>query len=964
MGALEYDYKTGTYRPAEDEEDQLSAVKPVTMSYQPPAAAVGNPQQEMLDRSAALVQKKQVGILPQGIGGTVSDAYKASANVITGMGTGIVDLGLMAVDAARASTGDFGGLTKFGRKSALGWDEVGESRDNPLTAWRIKNLTPDSEAFKVASYMGEVASWFINPKGVLKFAGRAATLGRAGKLGVMASKSDGIVGGLKALAMEDEALGGLIRGFKAITKADDVAPGIQNAQKAFKSGVLQGGSKVDDYVKLMAGENPIMARQMQSALRNSMSANPLTRRLGFISSSATDYLASPVNQKMRMFGEVVVKDAYANFMTQGTRELSEEESGIARWVAGQTRAWPMIGAAAQSLVPQEQDAALVARGKMLLEGTLISFITQPLVDTARLGWMARKLDLANLDHRQQVLRILNTPELAGDLVAQKLLKAADAITDPARLLPGDRPGGDRFTREPAAPTLDDLRARREAMQQGLTMGQLGEIPDLDRINAGRAPKPQWEDAGRETADAGLPPLPEGAVVDENALPPPLPTPEPVFSPGAMRSAADQELSQFMAANSDTMTNELLTSKVEEVGGKLMALMPKSRQARVDYLKQFTPMINRAGVVHPIDGIWYNSLVKQGLDEGWAKVDDNWGSFSFNRKAALEVEESEQTFRLADEMDKAAADKRLLEGPAASEQTVDVQAQAVPEEAAQLPEQAAAPEQAPGLETVGPMTMEVPPEVQGVAAADAKVGLAEQDLAQTQAEAASRQQAEPRGPDVPVEQLNEVAPVESTSVADMFEAANNQMLESDRRTFQRVGQSMDKINAGVDELAGEGAPPAGQAAKALPSPEEVAAKEAADAEALAQEMRDQSYEPVPIVIPPKLTDAVTVKVQKLGRGEGRLLQEVLATTDYKFTMGTSTAEIGSKAVGDVLDLLGEIKLDGTPQEIRTATTLERKLRATLAQNAEAINQQSTIEDLVRETQNLLLDGEICDLGGML
>jgi hypothetical protein len=132
------------------------------------------------------------------------------------------------------------------------------------------------------------------------------------------------------------------------------------------------------------------------------------------------------------------------------------------------------------------------------------------------------------------------------------------------------------------------------------------------------------------------------------------------------------------------------------------------------------------------------------------------------------------------------------------------------------------------------------------------------------------------------------------------------------------------------------------------------------------MRDQSYEPVPLVIPPKLTDAVTVQVKNLGQGQMKALKEVLSTTDYKFKTGTSTAEIGSKAVGDVIDFL-EDGLKNPEDAIfppRTASSLVTKLRETLAQNAVEINQQSTVDDLVSETQSMLFNGEICDLGGML
>jgi hypothetical protein len=934
-------------------------------------AAVVNADMQAAAQSAT----KSEPLTPQGLGGWIADPFKAGANVAVGMGTGLVDLGLLGVDAARAATGDFGGLTQtatgLGNSTPvkkMTWSDVGESRDNPLTAWRIQTLTPESTTFKAISYMGEIASWFVNPKGAgglaVKSAKAVSRIGRA----------DDLADVVKGVAKGDEAIGGLIGAIGKIKEAFPAAKAARfgDAVEALKTSPrLANSGAAKRILGAMDNADPLMARQMERALINSATTNPLVRAGASIKGDVAEYAAAPLTQKARIFGEVVLKDLYANFMVVGARPLEDDASGLSRWLADNTP--PPFSAAARYLVPESQDAPLVAKTKMLAEGVLVSWATQPLMDAARIGLMARRNKFSELspEFRDQLLGILQSPARAADYVGLRARQMADEVTvrtgspgveslsRPALPAAGEtvpiqgrwQSELDRRDRVRAARvTLDDLRAKVDA--SNATSAAANEL------NRTAAQEQTFQQARTILGQPGSAPGPTTALAPEasagtanvGASGPatamaPLPTPHAVVSPEAIRNAAKEELDDFLAKNlTDNGINpEAVAAKVEEVGQKVIGLLPHDRTGRVDYMKTFLPKVNRAGVMDPIDTIWHDAVTKQGLEEGWVRMADDFSGFQLSRAEAQALDESDAMSKLADEVFQATEQERLLKAGAepevpAAEQTVDVQAAPV--------------EQAP----VNPTDQSV------VAQGQANIQAASNQLQDTVQAGADRQlqapapaaaAAAPAAPALPAEvdavgqmraQLQEIIdnPGAAGTASRAFNEKRAKMLVSQ---LESQGQWDGRGLRGVDE--GALAP-------------------AVDEEAAARALQDEVFEGVAAPVPPKLTDAVEISLPKISANEKAMLVEAFGTGEGKVAFGAYSAKGGAQSMGDVAEILeGMTKADGwTQAEIRTGASLSKKIRRALEQNAAAINEQAMVDGMAKEAVNDIKGLPNCDLTELL
>jgi hypothetical protein len=950
------------------------------------AAAMVNSDMAAAAQSAA--KASQEPLLPQGgLGGWIGDTFKAGSNVAVGMGTGLVDLGLLGVDAARASTGDFGGLTQaatgMGNSTPvkkMTWNDVGESKDNPLTAWRIQTLTPESTVFKAVSYMGEIASWFVNPKGL----GGVAAEGL--KAATAIGRAEDLAGVLKGAAKGEEGIGGLIGAAGKIKEAlaTERAARFTNAVTAVEKTPLANSSAAKRIIGAIGGAEPVMAAQMERALINSASSNPLVRSGAFIKGNFGEWANSSAAEKLNTLGQVVLKDLYANFMVMGARPVNEDASGMSRWLADNTP--PPFSAAARYLVPEEQDAPMVAKTKMLLEGAIIGFATQPLIDAARVGLMARRNKFSELspEFRNQILGILQDPSRAPDYVALKAgqmmeearvgspaaerlsLPAAGQTTDSAAMLQGTL----ERRRAARAVTLDDLRAHVDAANATSDAAKA--------LNRTAAEEQTFQQARTILGQPGSAPGPTTALVPEasagtaNVGAPgpatvlaPLPTPKAVVSPEAIRNAAKGELEEFLVknANDGGVNPEAVAAKVEEVGSKVMGLLPPDRAGRVDYMKTFIPKVNRAGVMDAIDSIWHDGVTKQGLEEGWVRMADDFSGYQFSRAEAQALDESDALSKLADEVHAASEQERLLKPAAAdvpaAEQTVDVQAAPV--------------EQAPaGQAPVNPTDQSV------VAQGQAKVQAASNQLQDTVAAGAERQPQ----PDMPTQGMGQelaqpsiaadglapqaVDPKQAPPALDAVGQMKAQLQEiidnpgaagTASRTFNERRAKML-----VSQLESQGQ----WDGRGLKGVDEGALAPAVDAGAAARALQDEVFSPISAPVPPKLTDSFEISLPKISQNEKAMLAEAFGTGEAKVAFGAYSAKGGAKSMGEVAEMLeGMTKADGWTQgEIRTGASLSKKIRAALEGNAAAINEQAMTEGMVKEAVNDIKGLPNCDLTELL
>lgn len=1076
---------------------------------------------DMAAASAASAKASQDPLLPSGVGGFLADTFKAGSNVAVGMGTGLVDLGLLGVDAARAATGDFGGLTQglnqaspqLGSAKKMTWSEVGESRDNPLTAWRIQTLTPESTTFKAISYMGEIASWFVNPKGAGGLAVKSAkAVSRIGRADDLADAVKGVVKG-------DEAIGGLIGAATKIKAsfATERAARFTNAVTAVEKTPLANSSAAKRIIGAIGNAEPVMAAQMERALINSASRNPLVQMGAGIKGNVAEWAASSPKEKLNTLGEVVLKDLYANFMVMGARPIEEDASGMSQWLANNTP--PPFSAAARFLVPEEQDYALVAKTKMLVEGAIIGFATQPLIDAARVGLMARRNKFSDLspEFRDQILGILQNPGRAPDFVALKARQMGEQLSL-------DLPQGPTSVRPEQlslfnrTPTLDELRAqvsaanaasaaknevnRTMAQEQTFSrartiLGQPGSAPGPTTAMASEAaPAPSitfktarggseytvhadgtttrvkgasggvhagdvgakekssttiyvdadtaekvgqmyaegpskpsvrfengklilkttesrraaptaedvannmpgkiletrpkavdlpfstepavglspvefgdgWKHLGSPITEVNAPSVADavpgaptaGAAAKAPGIPAPtsvedmftpLPTPHAVVSPEAIRNAAKGELDEFLAknANDGGVNPEALAAKVEEVGSKVMGLLPHDRSGRVDYMKTFIPRVNRAGVMDPIDAIWHDGVTKQGLEEGWVRLADDFSGYQMSRAEAQALDESDALSKLADEVFAGAEQERLLKPAAAdvpaAEQTVDVQA---------APVEQASVEQAP----MDPTAQSV------VTDAQAKIQTAGNQLQDTVQAGVDRQpQAEPLAPPAPAAAAPTPAlPGEVDAVGQM--QAQLQEIIDNPGAAGTPTRALNERRAKmlVSQLDSQGQ----WDGRGLRGVDEGALAPAVDEEAVARALQDEVFSPISAPVPPKLTDSFEISLPKISQNEKAMLAEAFGTGEAKVAFGAYSAKGGAKGMGEVAEMLeGMTKADGwTQAEIRTGASLSRKIRRALEGSAAAINEQSMVDGMAKEAVNDIKGLPNCDLTELL
>lgn len=237
--------------------------------------------------------------------------------------------------------------------------------------------------------------------------------------------------------------------------------------------------------------------------------------------------------------------------------------------------------------------------------------------------LARRLAVLNLDDPQQLERLRQQGGGAGMTVGERELprrQPSDAAPEPRFAFPGDRNWVNRDINFPPAPepTFSFPRPRQPS----------------DGMDWEPAPEPRFS-------------FPRGSA-----------PPEPIVTPEAIRSAVRRDLEEIGRQGG---TAEEIGQALDQVRERVLDLLPQSRSGMVDYVLAFNRRVNRAGVMDAADAMWGDAVVRRGLVDGFANLDEDFVAFNFNRAKALELDEADAIDVVATAVDDAATTQRALAG---------------------------------------------------------------------------------------------------------------------------------------------------------------------------------------------------------------------------------------------------------------------------------------------------------------
>lgn len=216
---------------------------------------------------------------------------------------------------------------------------------------------------------------------------------------------------------------------------------------------------------------------------------------------------------------------------------------------------------------------------------------------------------------------------------------------------GENPALRQFTGQGPMPTAsqqggpDDLQAYKAWLEEKARMPEAELDPrvqqSLRRLEGigELAPVPSAQPAG-ELAQFGIDPV-QVRVLNQ---------PEPVVTPQTKRAAVAQELAKRMPEVMVQGPDGIFRSITERV----RQLAPRQRVDRIEYLKKFPLQMNQAGAFNAVDTVWYSDFVRQGIEEGWAKIDPDSFDVLFNRSAAAASDRDEAIIKQAEAVDELSA----------------------------------------------------------------------------------------------------------------------------------------------------------------------------------------------------------------------------------------------------------------------------------------------------------------------
>jgi len=538
-------------------------------------------------------------------GGIVGDLFKVVPDVAGGLLTDTVDLGLGLVDVARA-TASSTGLSQ----EDFGWDQVFDDRDNPLTQMRRNTVgNYDTKLGEMIGTTGRFASFFVGPGLLAKIPklGRAAAVlskvprigtpyrsaGTAQKLATGAAAANKAAKGTKAFKVASKNPY-LTTAFKDIANAPEVAGWWKNSVNSFRAIKGMGKTKI----------------------------NP------------------------RNLAETLAMDLFASFNIFG-----EGNDGMDETVFD---LFDDLGLEVNEAVLQSPlDSGLDRKLKGMLDGTLFSFIGGGLVDLYRIGKFRRAFDAASDADKKGIKQaFLDSYEELGNGVGSMLSRMNAAAT--RELGPGAASQLDPlWGGQPLQPSINDLQPITANPNIGdydlFNADTSGVLARLDDV---RAKNDNFELAETQAMVNARSAIEEADVLVETGLVQTKPAQralpeqagmarirveEPTVSPGGIADAVDQSMANGVPP--------------EQIVRDVQRMLPTKNVDLIDYVRMNPPRLNQVGMIRASDQMWMDFILKKGLSEGWARLDDNFNPV-FIRSAAYEADAAgliEQQAKALDEL---------------------------------------------------------------------------------------------------------------------------------------------------------------------------------------------------------------------------------------------------------------------------------------------------------------------------
>ena len=326
--------------------------------------------------------------------GSAVESVGITANAAAGLVTGVVDLGLMGVDAARAALGD----------PDMTWSEVGNDADNPLTRERVK-------FFKTRSKTGDVVGNILNVGAILVSLATPAGWAKAAaaaKGGIIAGASKGkpLATGIGKVATMFRAKSTAMSKVGVLRYADDATPAVtKNALKGLDEGLASiGNAQRTNIASILEG-----ARKT----KNMKIVGPFQDWARGTTAVISSFAKAPIQQKMRSVANLVVADFFATFLAAGKGDGQMDDTWVPELIESTVSPdgpFGFLHGVGSMLVTSELDAALTRKAKIGMEDTLTGLVLAPLVDGIRLARMATQFKKVPKDIQEQILKRLESDE--------------------------------------------------------------------------------------------------------------------------------------------------------------------------------------------------------------------------------------------------------------------------------------------------------------------------------------------------------------------------------------------------------------------------------------------------------------------------------------------------------------------------------------------------------------------------
>jgi hypothetical protein len=708
---LQWDSATGRFVDKErDERERLLAAgtpvaRPAYGSSLAEQAAFYRNQEQNQKLAQTEADFRQKGgsdkpFLPSGPGGLLGDTLKVGANILAGIPTDIIDIGSGLVDIANE-----------GKDWLLGGQfetsKLFDDSDNPLTKARRQSFEAESELGRMVSNIGRLVtpvSWFAKP---FALAGKLPKLGQVAKVGTALEKTFGEVNHLDDTARVVSRLQSLAEG--AIKGSPAQKLGSTAARNSWLTLTYKDVAQNIGKDAELAGAAAFFddTRQSLKALGSFGKWSPERRLKTFGQAVAWDtFMALNVAGEGDDAADETVGDMLygldnpvAQFLGQGTMIRPEDPALIRKAKQGLENlimAPVMNGVidmirvrrfatAYRKASPEARDQILKA---MDLESQQLGESIAQLHGYAPAGLLNPAKDAFDTE---QLWQRVNAERAAQDQQVSWQAQWAAARERQAIAQQGTQPlltGGPADLNSPVQnrlaqmeglaselnddPLYQEWLKSREALQapgpmQGPTPAPADDLPAYKAWLEDKARMPEAEldprvqqSLRRLDGIGELAPMQQqqpGQLLQPGQIEPvtvqdlgsPLRPPEPVVTPQTQRAAVGQEIARRMPEVMVQGPDGVFRSITERVN----QIAPRTRVDRIEYLKQFPLQMNAQGAFNAVDTVWYSNFVRQGLDEGWAKIDPDSFEVLYNRAGAATADRNAAVVKQAETLDELA-----------------------------------------------------------------------------------------------------------------------------------------------------------------------------------------------------------------------------------------------------------------------------------------------------------------------